>query len=264
MLIDWFTVGAQALNFLVLAWLLKRFLYRPILDAIDAREKRIAAELADADARKAEAARERDDFQNKNEIFDQQCAALLGKATEEAGAERQRLIGEARKAADLLGARCRDALRSEARSLNESVSLRAREEVFALARKVLTELSDTSLETRMGEVFVRRLREMDGKAKAGLAEALEGSDDSVLVRTAFDLPEPQQRAIETALRESISTALEVRFETSPPLICGIEFSANGHKVAWSVSDSLRSLEKCVNEILQSQDAPDAATGPGTG
>ena len=55
MLIDWFTVGAQIVNFLILVWLLKRFLYKPILDAIDAREKRIAAELADADTKKAEA-----------------------------------------------------------------------------------------------------------------------------------------------------------------------------------------------------------------
>ena len=55
MLIDWFTVGAQALNFIILVWLLKRFLYKPILNAVDAREKRIAAELADADAKKAEA-----------------------------------------------------------------------------------------------------------------------------------------------------------------------------------------------------------------
>ena len=52
MLIDWFTVGAQALNFLILVWLMKRFLYKPILHAIDEREKRIAAELADADAEK--------------------------------------------------------------------------------------------------------------------------------------------------------------------------------------------------------------------
>ena len=60
MLIDWFTVGAQALNFIILVWLLKRFLYKPILNAVDAREKRIAAELADADAKKAEAQKERD------------------------------------------------------------------------------------------------------------------------------------------------------------------------------------------------------------
>ena len=87
MLIDWFTVGAQALNFIVLVWLLKRFLYKPILNAIDAREKRIATELADADAKKAEAQRERDEFQHKNEAFDQQRAALLSKATR--GGERR-------------------------------------------------------------------------------------------------------------------------------------------------------------------------------
>ena len=97
MLIDWFTVGAQALNFLILVWLMKRFLYKPILNAIDAREKRIAAELADADAKKAEAQKERDEFQHKNEEFDQQRAALLSKATDEAKAERQRLLDEARQ-----------------------------------------------------------------------------------------------------------------------------------------------------------------------
>ena len=88
MLIDWFTVAAQALNFLILVWLMKLFLYAPILHAIDAREKRIAAELADAAAKKAEAQKERDEFQRKNEEFDQQHAALLSKATDEAKAER--------------------------------------------------------------------------------------------------------------------------------------------------------------------------------
>ena len=53
MLIDWFTVGAQALNFLILVWLLKRFLYKPILHAIDEREKGIAAQLASSEANPA-------------------------------------------------------------------------------------------------------------------------------------------------------------------------------------------------------------------
>jgi F-type H+-transporting ATPase subunit b len=66
MLIDWFTVGAQVLNFDILVWWLKRFLYRPILNAVDARETRIAGELADADAKRAEAQKERDEFHRKN------------------------------------------------------------------------------------------------------------------------------------------------------------------------------------------------------
>ena len=77
MLIDWFTVGAQALNFLILVWLMKRFLYKPILHAIEEREKRIAAELANADKKKAEAQKESDEFKRKNEEFDRQRAALL-------------------------------------------------------------------------------------------------------------------------------------------------------------------------------------------
>ena len=100
MLIDWFTVAAQVINFLILVWLLKRFLYRPILDAIDAREKGVAAELADADAKRTEARKERDEFQHKNAAFEQQRATLLSQTTEEAKAERQRLLDEARQAAD--------------------------------------------------------------------------------------------------------------------------------------------------------------------
>ena len=177
MLIDWFTVLAQVVNFLILVWLLKRFLYRPILNAIDAREKRIAAELADADAKKVEAQKERDEFQHKNEEFDQQRAALLSKATDEAKAERQRLLDEARKAADALSAKRQETLRNEARNLNQAISRRARQEVFAIARKALTDLATTSLEERLGEVFTRRLREMDGKAKESLGESLKTASD---------------------------------------------------------------------------------------
>ena len=111
MLIDWFTVGAQALNFLILVWLMKRFLYKPILHAIDEREKRIAAELANADVKKAEAEKERDDFQHKNAEFDQQRAALMTKATTDAQAENQRLIDEARKAAVALSTKEQAALK---------------------------------------------------------------------------------------------------------------------------------------------------------
>ncbi|HEY4789048.1 MAG TPA: hypothetical protein VIH57_23530, partial [Bacteroidales bacterium] len=66
MLIDWFTVAAQLINFLVLVWLLKRFLYKPVLKAIDEREKRIVMQLQEAENKKAEADREREEFQRKN------------------------------------------------------------------------------------------------------------------------------------------------------------------------------------------------------
>jgi F-type H+-transporting ATPase subunit b len=97
MLIDWFTVIAQVINFLILVWLLKRFLYRPILNAIDAREKRIAAEISDADEKKAQALKERDEFQYKNVEFDKQRSNRIHQLEEEAEIKRAQLLDDARK-----------------------------------------------------------------------------------------------------------------------------------------------------------------------
>ena len=258
MLIDWFTVCAQAINFLILVWLLKRFLYQPILVAIDAREKRIAAELADAATKEADAMKERDEFEHKNRDFDQQRAGLMAKAADEAKAERQRLVEEARKAADALSAKRQETLRNDARNLNQAISRRAQQEVFAIARKALTDLASASLEERVGEIFMRRLRELNGEAKAGLAEAIKTASGPTLVRSAFDLPPEQRAAIQNALNETFSADIPLRFETAPDLVGGIELTANGQKLAWSISDYLLSLENGVGELLKKQAGADGA------
>jgi len=256
-LIDWYTVGAQALNFLILVWLMKRFLYKPVLAAIDVREQRIAKEIADADAKKADAQKEHDEFQHKNEEFDQQRAALLSKATDEAKTERQRLLDEARKAADALTAKRKDALRSDAQNLNQALICRTQGEVFAIARKALTDLATTSLEERLVEVFTRRLGAMDGQAKSNIANALRTASGTALVRSAFDLPPEQRATIQNALNETFSAEIHIRYETAPDLVSGIELTASGQKVAWSIADYLGSLEKDVGELLKEKEKPEA-------
>jgi len=255
MLIDWFTVGAQALNFIILMWLLKRFLYKPILDAIDARETRIAAELAEADAKKAEAQSERDAFLRKSEAFEQQRAALLGQAVEDAKRERQRLLGEARQAADAFSARRQEAFKDDARNLGQAIVTRTQGEVFAIARKALSDLADAALEERIGDVFIRRLQEMDGSAKTALAQGLNSASEPALVRSAFELPAEQRAAVQNALGEICSGEIHIRFETAPRLVAGIELVANGQKVGWSISDYLASFKEGVAELLKEQDKP---------
>ncbi|CAN5356402.1 ATP synthase subunit B [soil metagenome] len=252
MLFDWFTVGAQTLNFLILVWLMKRFLYKPILDAIDAREKRIASALADAAAKQAEARKEREEFQKKNEAFDLQRNEMLSQAKDEIGTERQRLLDEARQAADALRVKRQDALVSELRDLHQDIVRRSRAEVFAIAQKVLTDLAGTTLEERMGEVFTRRLRELDEEAKAGLAKALKTSSGKVLVRSAFELSQAQRAAMQSALNATFASDIQISFDTTPDVISGIELTANGWKVAWNIADFLASLEQSIDELLKAQ------------
>ncbi len=238
MLIDWFTVGAQVLNFLILVWLLKRFLYKPILAAIDAREKRIANELADADAKKGAAQKERDDFHRKNKAFDDQCGALFSKVTDDAKAEHDRLFEEALKAADNLRAKQAMALQKDRARLGIEITRLASDEVFAIARKTLADLASVSLEERMSEMFTRRLREMDAKAKAALSEAFKTSSEAALVRSTFELQPEQTAVIQKALDETFSAKIQITFATVPNGVCGIELTANGQKLAWSITEYL--------------------------
>jgi F-type H+-transporting ATPase subunit b len=261
MLIDWFTIGAQALNFLILVWLMKRYLYRPILDAIDAREKLVALELADAAAKKEEAQKDRDEFRHKNEEFDQQRATLLSKAMDDAKVERERLLDEARTAADTLSSKRHEALIGEAQSLNQALSRRVRDEVFAITRKTLMDLATVSLEERLGEVFTRRLHLLNGRAKECLSEAMKTTSDPALVRSTFDLPAEQRAAIQNALNETFSAEVQIRFETAPDLVSGIELTTNGQKVAWSITDYLASMEKGVSELLKEKEKPAPKSTP---
>jgi len=252
MLIDWFTVIAQVINFLILVWLLKRFLYRPILNAIDAREKRIADKIADADAKEAEAQKQREVYQYKNEVFDQQRNTHMNEMMEAVKTERAQLLDTARQESEDLRGRLEQALRNEQHSLNEELSRRAREEVFAIARKTLSDLAGTSLEQRMTEIFLDRLRELNSAQIIELKSAFKTSTDALRVRTTFKLSAQQKADIETVIVEIFGKQKLFEFIVVPDLVSGIEINSDGRKIAWSIADYLGSLAKSVDDLLKNK------------
>ncbi|OIQ76274.1 ATP synthase subunit b, sodium ion specific [mine drainage metagenome] len=264
MTIDWFTVGAQLLNFLILVWLLKRYLYKPVLDAIDAREQRIAAELAAALRQQAEAQKERDTLQTQNAEFSKQREAQMDAVRSEAKAERQRLLDEARQAADSQRAKRLGALESELQNLHKGIALRSREEVLAIANKVLGDLAGASVDQRMVEVLLLRLQGLGTQDKAALTLALKSTSNTVLVRSAFELSPDQRGAMQQALNGYVGSAIQARFETDPALISGIEISSDGWKLAWNIADFLTTLEQKTDVLAKETPAvaaPVLATGP---
>lgn len=250
MLIDWFTVIAQLFNFIILVWLMKRYLYQPILKALDAREQRIAAELADADAKKAEALAEREEFRRKNDEFDQQRDGLLSKATNDAAAEHSRLLDKVRQDADELRGKLQEKLGNEFRNLHDEIARRTQAEVFAIARKTLADLSGESLEARMVEVFIQRLRDLGESERSKLAGI--AVQDIIIVRSAFELPQSRQTLIADTVKAILATRNPIRFDIVPNLVGGIELILHGQKVAWSISDHLASLELELAALLKLQ------------
>ncbi|MET3123059.1 F-type H+-transporting ATPase subunit b [Oxalobacteraceae bacterium GrIS 2.11] len=251
MLIDWFTVIAQIANFLILVWLMQRYLYHPILTAIDAREKRIATELGDADLKAKDAARERDLFQQKNQQFEQERNTLMKAAHDRADAEQQTLLEAARQTAAALLAQHNAAMLTARKTLEQGLATAIQQEAFAIARQTLSGLANVDLETQISQAFIQHLADLDAQSKTALLAAIRLAQQSVELRSAFTLAQPERDNISRALKLLSGTELSLKFTVSSDLGCGIELCANGQKLAWSIADYLDSLDTHVNAVLDS-------------
>lgn len=256
MLIDWFTVGAQLLNFLILVWLMKRFLYQPVLDAIAAREHKIATELANAALTQTEAKHQQDMFRQKNEAFEEQRSACLQQARDAAKAEGDSLLAAAQHAADAASTAHAQAMLADAQHLRADIARHTQDRVFDISRRVLSDLASVSLEQRICEVFIQRLQDVDDATRSTLGKALKATSDArpALLRSAFELPAAQRAAIQAALNESFGQAIPLRFETSPDLVGGIELSAQGQRLAWSIAGYLAALSGALEDRLRGKES----------
>ena len=252
MLIDWFTVAAQITNFLVLVWLLKRFLYGPILNAMTQREKRIRDTIESAVQREAEAGRERADFERKNAEFDREKQSLTMQARQSADEERARLLDGARGEIETHRAKWREGLASERAAFRTEFTRKAQEEVTAIARQVLKDLAGAELDDRIAQVFLERLDKLDGNERQRLVALAKESAAPAIVRSATRLSPPTRARIEAVLRERLGVQPPVQFETNDTLVTGIEFCLNGYKIGWAIGDYLAALQKTAARLTDDE------------
>ena len=243
MQINWFTVIAQIINFLILVWLLKRFLYKPILKGIEDREKLIAAQLDDAKVKKEEAGKEQDLFQKKNQDFDAQRTTQMNTVAEEVKTERQKLLDEATNESNALRSKLGKAVENEEQNINQEMIRKIQEEVFAIARKTFTDLASQALEEQAVKTFIGRVVGLKEEQKKRFITAFGAATGPVIVQSAFELPALQRGEIEKAVKETSQTTALFQYETRADLVSGIEMTANGYKLSWNISDYLGLMQK---------------------
>ncbi len=255
--INWFTVIAQAINFIILVWLLKKFLYKPILNGIAEREEKIAAQIKDADDKKAAAIKEEADFKKRNDDFDAQKKTLTDKAIADANTQRDKLVEAAKNEANTL----RDKLEKDAQEKQQTEALantdKTQQQVFAITKKALKDIASSSLEEQSVNTFIKRLQTLSDDEKQKFITAFKTNENKILVKSAFDLPAPKQSALIDAVNETLGTKATLQFTTAPDLISGIELTTNGYKLSWSFSAYLNSLEKNVSETMKEKTQPEA-------
>lgn len=254
MQINWFTLGAQIVNFLVLLLLLQRFLYGPIVKAMEDREALIASRLEDADEKRNEADKEAEQYRQQQQELKREQERISARAEEEVAEHRKKLLEEMRAEAEDTEKRWHEAIQNERDRFLRDLRQRASEQVVDMLRQALMDLADADLEQQMVVVFIQRLRELGGRDKQAVADSIQKSGGQVVIRSAFTIPEEARKMLVGVVAERIldGSDIQARFERSPDMICGIELQADGRLVSWSIEDYLESVEEHVTQTLEQQ------------
>lgn len=241
--IDWITIAAQIVNFLILVWLLRRFLYGPITDAMAKREQKIRDRLHDAAETKRAAEAEAMRLKEIREDLEAKQQALIAQAKAEAGQLRRELETSAR---DEIEARRNVWLRQledERQLFVSDLRHRSVQHFYDMAREALGGLAGQSLNEAIANAFIERLSGIDPSVKDKLREQLPGEQTTLRIQTSFELTGDLKKRITAAIQTLIYPEAEVNYQLADDLICGIRLKAGGQTVGWTLAGYLDRLEE---------------------
>jgi F-type H+-transporting ATPase subunit b len=240
--IDLFTTAAQVVNFALLVFLLKHFLYRPLLKLMDEREMKIISRQKAAEDAKREAQAEAQSYRKKKEELSAEHEELLVKAKEDAKEFRADMMKKARDEIEETKIEWQRDLQRQKDELISDLRKYSGQQLYAITRRALRDLANEDLERQIMIAFINRLKNLGESERETIKDFVKDSEQIIIVRSAFKVPEDIQQKIKDALASHAGADVRVQFEIVDDLISGMVMSAKNVEIAWSIAEYVDSLE----------------------
>jgi F-type H+-transporting ATPase subunit b len=252
MLVDWFIVVAQIINFLILVALLRWVLYRPVLSVMGKRKEAVRREWEEARQLQEQARAELAEHGRLRSELEAQQETWRQRAGHEVEQERRQAIEQLRHEIREQRQRWWDELRREQSACLDRLRVQLLEQVQLVTRRALADLASVGLEHQIVEHFLERLERLDPLRHAALLRDLEGQGGhGVRLRTGFavapDRREQLCRRLSACLPPLDPDALV--FEHDPTLLCGIELRTSDQVIGWNLDQYLGALEQSLSLAL---------------
>ena len=250
MQIDWITVAAQIANFLVLVWLLSRFLYGPITRAMQAREENIRARLDAAESKRDAADAEAERLRALQAELEARREERLAEVEEEARRKRAALDEELREAARLRRAAWAEELAAERAACLREMRRRSGAHVQDVTRRALDEIAGSDLAPALADRFVGKLRGLDEAALDRLRRTIEDRGGKALVESAPELPAQVRTRVTEALHAVIAPGIEPEYRADGEIGLGMRLTIAEQVVEWSARAWLDEMEEALGDLLE--------------
>lgn len=242
MLLDWFTVFAQLLNFFVLLILLRVFLYGPVIKAMQERKERVAAEMAEVRRARAEADDLKDDLRIRQDELDNRASEVMAQIHAEAEKWKEQATASARAEIDTLRREWLAELALEKEAVALNLRNRLTHEVAATAARMVRDLADSEIEELVLSGFMRRIESEVREVDCGKSD--------ILLRTGFEQSGSQLEKLESVLDTVFPPANERIVLQDSRLGLGMELIAGDRKWEWNLASYVSELEQKILEEIR--------------
>ena len=238
MLIDWPTVSFQIINFLLLIVLLKRFLYGPIIDAMDKREQQVAARLAEAVKKEKIATERAADLAREQENFAKTRESLLLQVKEEVEEWKNNALDHLQVEVDEKRNSWKSVIAAEQKHFLQKLKRIINRNVFVIAKKALADLADEELEARLIKNFIAKI----GQKEPALDALPSASSSQIRCTTGFVLSTLQKEKLEMAFKPFVHEGGEMSYAQDRDLGFGLKLYSEDQKWEWNLDRYLSDLE----------------------
>lgn len=241
--IDLVTLIAQIINLLILIWLLKRFLYRPVLNMLQARQDLIADQMSQAKKARKDALAEENLYKQKVADFDADRGQMLQQVKMEANALREKLTADAKKEVADLRKSWLNELSQEKQSFEISIQNAIVKNFKLFASDALKDMAGVELNALVLKKFKEKLGSLSAASRRQFAGNLAAVQKAIITTdTRLD------NVARADLKDFIITTFELdtpikfEFKSSSDLICGIQVQVGEQLTSWSLQSYLQSFE----------------------
>ena len=227
----------EIINFLVLVWILKRFLFNPVREIIARRRAEIDNGLSEAQTRQTEAQALRQQYQARLSDWEAEKRQMQQALQQELDAERARRLTELRAQIDTERERNRVAESRREEALQHSLEQTALQQGARFAGRLLREAAGPETEARLVAMVTESLERLTEETRASFRHLPE-RDTEIRITSAYTLSPEQQSRLESALTALLPERRAIQFERDETLLAGVRITTGNWVLGCNLRDEL--------------------------
>ncbi|WP_461518722.1 F0F1 ATP synthase subunit delta [Porticoccus sp.] len=240
--LSWSTFLLEIINFLVLIWILKHFLYKPVLAVIAKRQEGVEKTLGEAKALHDDADKLKQQYEARLEHWQQERQQARDALNRELDTERSQKLSALRNTLEQEREKVRVAESRRQADAQRKVEESALAQGARFAGKLLTQVACPETEKRLVELTINELEQLPPERLAAFFTHNGASSDIITVVSAYPLAELQRQQLQQVLSHNGWTAT-LQFQQDPTLLAGLHITMGAWVLAANLRDELRGFSE---------------------